>query len=173
VKWNVKDGDKVKQGQEVLEVETDKAVFPVEATASGTIHIGPFANGAVVPVLEVVAVIGKPEDKFTPGGASAPAEAEQPAAAPAAVEATTVAAAPAAAAQSDRVFASPRARKLAEGKGIDLAQVPPTGGEGCAWSKKTCWPSWKSSPKPPRWRKTWPPRLAFRCLPSPAAASAA
>ncbi len=173
MKWNVKDGDKVKQGQEVLEVETDKAVFPVEATASGTIHIGPFANGAVVPVLEVVAVIGKPEDKFTPGGASAPAEAEQPAAAPAAVEATTVAAAPAAAAQSDRVFASPRARKLAEGKGIDLAQVPPTGGEGCAWSKKTCWPSWKSSPKPPRWRKTWPPRLAFRCLPSPAAASAA
>jgi pyruvate dehydrogenase E2 component (dihydrolipoamide acetyltransferase) len=126
VKWNVKDGDKVKQGQEVMEVETDKAVFPVEATASGIIHIGPFANGAVVPVLEVVAVIGKPEDKFTAGGAPAPAETEQPAAA----EAAPAVAAPASNAPTGRVFASPRARKLAESKGIDLAQVPPTGGEG-------------------------------------------
>lgn len=130
VKWNVKDGDKVKQGQEVLEVETDKAVFPVEATASGIIHIGPFANGAVVPVLEVVAVIGKPEDKFTPGGASAPAETDQPAAPAAAEAAPAVAASPAAVESTGRVFASPRARKLAESKGIDLAQVPPTGGEG-------------------------------------------
>lgn len=131
VKWNVKDGDKVKQGQEVLEVETDKAVFPVEATASGIIHIGPFANGAVVPVLEVVAVIGKPEDQFTAGGAAAPAEAEQPAATPAAAQAAAaVAASPATVESTGRVFASPRARKLAESKGIDLAQVPPTGGEG-------------------------------------------
>jgi pyruvate dehydrogenase E2 component (dihydrolipoamide acetyltransferase) len=127
VKWNVKDGDKVKQGQEVMEVETDKAVFPVEATASGIIHIGPFANGAVVPVLEVVAIIGKPEDKFTAGGVSAPTEAEQPAEVPAAVESTPVAAATA---QTDRVFASPRARKLADSKGIDLTQVPPTGDDG-------------------------------------------
>jgi len=130
VKWNVKDGDKVKQGQEVLEVETDKAVFPVEATASGIIHIGPYANGAVVPVLEVVAVIGKPEDKFTPGGAPAPYETEQPTAAPAAAADAPAVAAPAENAPTGRVLASPRARKLAESKGIDIAQVPPTGGEG-------------------------------------------
>ncbi len=131
VKWNVKDGDKVKQGQEVLEVETDKAVFPVEATASGTIHIGPYPDSAVVPVLEVVAIIGKPEDKFTAGSsAPAPAETEQPAAAPAASETAPSIAAPAAVEPTGRVFASPRARKLAENKGIDLTQVPPTGGEG-------------------------------------------
>jgi len=43
--WLVKDGDKVEQGQEVLEVETDKAVFNVEAVESGYIHIGPFKAG--------------------------------------------------------------------------------------------------------------------------------
>ena len=52
VKWLVADGSKVEQGQEILEVETDKAVFPVEAAARGVIHIGPYAEGQVVPVLE-------------------------------------------------------------------------------------------------------------------------
>ena len=50
VDWLVKDGDKVSQGQPVMEVETDKAVFPVEANARGTIHIGPYKEGDVLPV---------------------------------------------------------------------------------------------------------------------------
>ena len=41
VKWLVEDGEKVSQGQEVMEVETDKAVFPVEANAKGYIHHWP------------------------------------------------------------------------------------------------------------------------------------
>ena len=45
-------------------METDKAVFPVEANAKGYIHIGPYAEGEVVPVLTVVAIIGKEDDKF-------------------------------------------------------------------------------------------------------------
>ena len=42
IRWLVADGAQVEQGQEILEVETDKAVFAVEATARGTLHIGPF-----------------------------------------------------------------------------------------------------------------------------------
>ena len=42
VRWLVDDGTKVDQGQEILEVETDKAVFAVEATGRGTLHIGPY-----------------------------------------------------------------------------------------------------------------------------------
>ncbi len=38
--WLVEDGDLVELGQEVLEVETDKAIFPVEAMAKGIIHMG-------------------------------------------------------------------------------------------------------------------------------------
>ena len=53
INWLVKDGDKVKQGQEVLEVETDKAVFNVEAVDDGFIHMGPFKAGDVLPVLAV------------------------------------------------------------------------------------------------------------------------
>ena len=64
INWLVKDGNKVEQGQGVLEVETDKAVFTVEAAADGFIHIGPYKAGDVVPNLTVVALIGKADEKF-------------------------------------------------------------------------------------------------------------
>jgi pyruvate dehydrogenase E2 component (dihydrolipoamide acetyltransferase) len=113
VRWLVEDGAKVDRGQEVMEVETDKAVFPVESPAKGVLHIGPYKDGDVVPVLTVVAVIGKPDDKFEVKGLAA-------AAAPA----------PAAVQEAGQVFASPRARKTAAEKRVDLAQVTPTGGGG-------------------------------------------
>jgi pyruvate dehydrogenase E2 component (dihydrolipoamide acetyltransferase) len=125
VKWLVADGAKVSQGQEVMEVETDKAVFPVEANAKGYIHIGPYKEGEVVPVLTVVAIIGKETDKFEAVSAAPAAEAEFPA-----VE-STAALAPAQetvqVAPLGPIFASPRARKLAEKKNVDLAEVTPTG----------------------------------------------
>ena len=127
VRWLVDDGTKVDQGQEILEVETDKAVFAVEATGRGTLHIGPYKAGDVVPVLTVVAVIGKPEEKFEIDGAkpiesAAPVVAETPIGTPAPT--------PDGNASSERggkVFASPRARTLAETKGVDLSQVTPSG----------------------------------------------
>src|SRR5512146_2813493 len=65
VSWLVEDGAKVSQGQEVMEVETDKAVFPVEANGKGYLHRGPFEAGQVLPVLTVVAIIGKETDTFS------------------------------------------------------------------------------------------------------------
>ncbi len=127
VKWLVEDGAKVSQGQELMEVETDKAVFPVEANARGFLHKGPYKEGDVLPVLTVVAVIGTPEDKFTAGKTAAEKPAEQ-AASPAASAAAPAAAA--ATAAGPQPFASPRARKLAAEKGVDLALVAPTGGGG-------------------------------------------
>ena len=126
VNWLVEDGAKVSQGQPVMEVETDKAVFPVEANARGTIHIGPYKEGDVLPVLTVVAMIGKPEDKFevktTESGAPVP-EAGRAAALPAAGPTSL----PAAQAGGEKLFASPRARKLAAEKNVDLAGLTPTG----------------------------------------------
>ena len=126
--WLVKDGDKVKQGQEVLEVETDKAVFNVEAVDDGYIHFGPFQTGQVVPVLAVVAIIGEQDESFQAPQASAPA-AEESAAGP---DSTTAAAAAPAipTPPSEKVFASPRARRLAGQKDVDLSRVTPTGGSG-------------------------------------------
>src|SRR3989304_3718680 len=48
VNWLVEDGAKVEQGQPVLEVETDKTVFPVEATAGGDVHRGAFPEGGIL-----------------------------------------------------------------------------------------------------------------------------
>jgi pyruvate dehydrogenase E2 component (dihydrolipoamide acetyltransferase) len=125
--WQVADGARVEQGQTVLEVETDKAVFPVEANATGYIRLGPYKAGDVVPVLTVVAVIGKKDDSFQVKGAAAPEAAgvAPVAAVPAGAGAPQPAALPA-----GRVFASPRARKLAGEKGVDLGLVTPTGGGG-------------------------------------------
>ena len=130
INWLVKDGDKVEQGQEVLEVETDKAVFNVEAVDKGYIHLGPFNPGDVVPVLAVVAVIGRQDEKFevkvplpfeeikpqiqTSSQPSHPADIRKP------VESSP----------SDHIFVSPRARKLAAGKNVNLKLVAPTGGKG-------------------------------------------
>ncbi len=127
VKWMVSDGQKVSHGQEICEVETDKAIFPVEANAKGFFHMGPFKEGEVLPVLTVVGIIGKETDKFEGGGGKVAGEAasgEQAAAA--VVENAAPAAAPSASAPAE-VFTSPRARKLAAEKEVDLAQVTPTG----------------------------------------------
>ena len=128
VSWLVEDGAKVTQGQAVMEVETDKAIFPVEANARGVIHIGPFKAGMVLPVLTVVAVIGKPEDKFElKASASAEATPEPVPAGSAAPEGASPAAAPVQGPENEKLFASPRARKLADEKNVDLGAVSPTG----------------------------------------------
>jgi pyruvate dehydrogenase E2 component (dihydrolipoamide acetyltransferase) len=133
VNWLVEDGAKVEPGQAILEVETDKAVFPVEANASGYLHRGAFNEGDVVPVVTTVAIIGAPEDKFTvqggeKGEAAVKVEAETLAAEGPVVEA--VPAAPAGSETPEKVAVSPRARKLAIEKKVDLSKVKPTGGEG-------------------------------------------
>ncbi len=126
--WLVQDGETVEQGQPVLEVETDKAVFPVEANASGVIHLGPFKKGDVLPVITTVAIIGKPEDRF-PGAipAAQPEQVQMEEAAPAS---TSPKAAPAARQGDGKRFASPRARRLARERQVDLTLIPASGGGG-------------------------------------------
>jgi pyruvate dehydrogenase E2 component (dihydrolipoamide acetyltransferase) len=132
VKWLVPDGTKVSQGQEILEVETDKAVFPVEANGKGYIHIGPFPEGEVVPVLTVVAIIGKEDEKFAASGAGTQTteQSAQPAGEAAQAAATPQAVKAQAAVPAEEVFVSPRARKLAREKGVDVALVKASGYSG-------------------------------------------
>lgn len=130
VTWLVKDGDKVSQGQGVMEVETDKAVFPVEANAKGYIHLGPFNAGDVIPVLTVVAVIGKEDDKFddkstAPSALQVDSAPEQKASLIVSLNAESIAAG-----EGDRVFVSPRAKKLAAETSVDITQVTPSGYAG-------------------------------------------
>ena len=136
IEWLVPDGSEVKTGQEVLEIETDKAVFAVEATADGILHHGPFSSGDVAPILTIVALIGEADDTWdsqqaiTP--AAAPAEEAETTVAEVVEEAVVPAPAPVptAPAASDHIFASPRARVLAAAKDVDLSLLTPTGPGG-------------------------------------------
>lgn len=136
-KWLVKEGDTVKSGDLLAEIETDKATMEFEAIDEGVVSRILVAEGTDnVKVGTVIAVIaGEGEDagsaKAAPAPAPAPA-AEAPAPAPAAAPAPTPAPAPAAApaASGDRIKASPLAKRLAAEQGIDLKGVTGTGPGG-------------------------------------------
>jgi len=133
-KINVKVGDKVKVGDNVFSYETDKSSFDLEAESEGEVLAVFYAEGDEVPVGNNVVVLGEhgvDASCFAPDGA-APAAAEVKAPAPAAVPVQAAAPATSTAAQSDngRIFASPRAKRLAEKLGVDLSAATPTGPKG-------------------------------------------
>ncbi len=133
-KWLVKEGDRVKSGQILAEIETDKATMEFEAVDEGTIGKILIAEGtAGVKVNTAIAVLIEDGD----AAGAAPVAAKPAAAAvaaivtapvvPAVVTAPVVAAAKPAVA---RVFASPLARRIAAEKGLDLAGVQGSGPHG-------------------------------------------
>ncbi|WP_137153677.1 pyruvate dehydrogenase complex dihydrolipoamide acetyltransferase [Rhizobium sp. FKL33] len=139
-KWLVKEGDTVKSGDVIAEIETDKATMEVEAVDEGVVAklVVPAGTEAVKvnAVIAILAVDG--EDvaaAASGGGAVAPKADAAPApkaeAAPAAAQAPT-AAAPAAApvAHGDRVFSSPLARRLAKEAGLDIKLISGSGPRG-------------------------------------------
>src|SRR5882757_4820656 len=98
-KWLKKEGDKVKSGDVIAEIETDKATMEVEAVDEGTLAKILVPEGTQdVAVNDVIAVMaGDGEDMKAAGAGAAPAPkaAEAPAAKPAAAPAPAAAAAPA------------------------------------------------------------------------------
>ena len=133
-KWHKKVGDKVKSGELVAEVETDKATMDFESFQEGTILYIGVEEGKAVPVDAIIAVLGKEGEDFksllteTPAASAAPAaKAEKPAETIAATPTPTApvaTAAPVAVASTDaRIKASPLAKKIAQEKGINLNQI--------------------------------------------------
>jgi pyruvate dehydrogenase E2 component (dihydrolipoamide acetyltransferase) len=159
-KWLKKEGDKVKSGDVIAEIETDKATMEVEAVDEGTIAKILVPEGTQdVAVNDVIAVLAgdgedvkaagagaasapkaesKPESKPAPAAeapaAAKPAAAATPAAAPAAKAAIPAAAPQAAPARQTnghaRTFSSPLARRLAREAGIELGRINGSGPHG-------------------------------------------
>ena len=156
LRWMKASGDEVSRGEEIAEIETDKATMAYEADADGVLEIVA-AEGATLPVGELIARIGAGDA----GGSTSSEEPRPPTSspdedAPAVVEAEAVPAAPAPAVveaavdepsgapvaaapsgnggaptpQGERVKASPIARRLASEKGVDLHSVAGTGPGG-------------------------------------------
>jgi pyruvate dehydrogenase E2 component (dihydrolipoamide acetyltransferase) len=154
VSWKKKEGDAVKAGETLAEVETDKAVMDLVARGDGVLRKIILQEGTTVPVSALVAIIGtKDEDisallgdgakAIAPAAApAAPAPAAPAAPAPAApaAPAPTAPAAPAPAAPApsqkaapaagSRILASPLARRMAAEKGVDLGAVTGSGPAG-------------------------------------------
>ena len=127
-KWLVKEGDVVKSGQILAEIETDKATMEFEAVDEGVIgRILIAAGTAGVKVNTPIAVILEDGDSADAVPAAAMAA---PAAAVAAVAAPVAVAVAAPKAAGARVFASPLARRLAAEKGLDLTKVAGSGPHG-------------------------------------------
>lgn len=158
VKWLKAEGDQVKRGDKLAEIETDKTVVEMESYHEGLLRKQVAAEGELVAVGKVIAYIGAADDALpeTAGPAAtapaaaakaeaapeAEAEPEAGAVAPAAEPAPVarpqpVAAAPAAPAPAQvatngdgRVKASPIARRLATERGVDIGQVTGSGPGG-------------------------------------------
>ena len=149
-KWLKKEGDKIKSGDVIAEIETDKATMEVEAVDEGTLGrilikegtegvainsvIGLLLNEGEKPGdLDAAAKEVAPAPKVAPAPAQPAAPAPAPAAtapAPKAVPAAPPASPAPARASGERIFASPLARRIARDAHIDIANVSGSGPHG-------------------------------------------
>ena len=136
VSWLKKEGDAISKGEPLLEVETDKAVVEIEATADGVLAGVKSHEGDVVPVGVTIAWILAPGEQPPAESATAAPSARkitgQPppaAASPAPAPAETVAPA----AGGARI--SPKARRLAKERGVDINRIRGTGPDGTITSE--------------------------------------
>ena len=139
LKWLKAPGDNVELGEELVEIETDKANMVYEADAGGTLIEIVAAEGDTLPIGQVIARVGEPGEEPSGDGAAAKPTKEQKQTKPsAAAEETATPAPPAteappAAAPTNadgRVKASPLARRIARERGLDLVGVAGSGPGG-------------------------------------------
>ena len=141
VTWLKKPGDRVEKGENILVVESDKADMDVESFHSGILASILIPAGASAPVGAPIALIAESEAEVAQAqekakalsAGAAPTAVSQPAPPPAAPSASPAPAptpAPQNGSGSQRILASPRAKKLAENLGIDLRTVRGSGPNG-------------------------------------------
>jgi len=134
VKWHKHEGDAVKAGETLAEVETDKAIMDLQARADGILRQVAVAEGQTVPVGKEIAVIVAPGEAV--GATPAPAPRPAPASVSGSGErgavppATVPAAAAVAPADATRVKASPLAKRMAKEAGVDLKLLTGSGPGG-------------------------------------------
>jgi len=132
--WLKKIGDKVSEGDILAEIETDKATMEFESFNAGTLLFIGVNEGETAPVDSVLAIIGPAEtditgiaENYKKGAAATPAKEE--------VKTSSVATEKSEEAiqvvsDGRRIFISPLAKKIAEEKGINIAQVQGSGENG-------------------------------------------
>jgi pyruvate dehydrogenase E2 component (dihydrolipoamide acetyltransferase) len=129
IRWLKGEGDEVAQGDEVAEIETDKAVVTITATASGVLRRILVEEGAMVPVGTAIGLVAGADEAIPERLGQLTGQVTTPAA-------DEVAAGAGPGTQSpqplpdDRVRSSPLARRIARERGVDISQVVGTGPRG-------------------------------------------
>ncbi len=124
--WLKKEGDAVKKGDPIAEIETDKTTVEYEAFETGTLLKILVPAGGKALVGSTIGVIGQPGEVV-----GAPAAAQSTPQAPATPVATPVPAAAApVASDNNRIIATPIAKRMAEERGLDLRLIKGSGPEG-------------------------------------------
>ena len=180
-KWLKNEGDAIKAGDVIAEIETDKATMEVEAVDEGTLGkiLVPAGTEGVAVNAPIALLLEEGEDQSAlDGGAPAPAPKANGEAKPAAPESAPApsAQAPAAAAADlgERVAASPLARRMAAQAGIDLKSVQGSGPHGRI-VKSDIEAALKGGPRPaaaPQAKTEAAPAAAAAPAPAPAAPAA-
>jgi pyruvate dehydrogenase E2 component (dihydrolipoamide acetyltransferase) len=139
VKWLKSEGDAVKKGEPLYELDTDKVTQEVEADATGVLLKIAVQEGEV-PVGQTVAVIGEqgeevaievaPEEPQAEGSRAPARDAERERGDEASAQAEPSSGNGAATRSEGRIKASPLARRIARERGVDLGQLRGTGPEG-------------------------------------------
>ena len=130
VRWIKHEGDRVSQGEPIMEIETNKVVVEIEATASGVLSNVTAAEGDALPVGQVIAQIVEEGGPLTPAlsptrGERAQARAARPTSAASAPNPQ-----PSTGVRSARTLASPKARRVAAERGLDLTALRGSGPDG-------------------------------------------
>jgi pyruvate dehydrogenase E2 component (dihydrolipoamide acetyltransferase) len=131
IRWLFSAGDEVQRGDEIVEIETDKATMAYEAEQGGRLEIIATEGSTLAVGTEIANILGDGEEAPAPAAvaqAPAVATANGSVAAPPAPPEPVAVAVPAVA--SERVNASPLARRIAESLGVDLASLAGTGYRG-------------------------------------------
>ena len=140
-RWLKKEGDDVRAGDVIAEIETDKATMEVEAVDEGVLSkiLVPDGTAGVKVNAPIAVLAGDGEDAAAPAPKAPPAQApaaqppaaQAPVAAPAAVPAPKANGHdPASGHEGERVFASPLARRMAKQANIDLSSIKGSGPNG-------------------------------------------
>ncbi len=149
LKWLRKEGEKIKQGEILVEIESDKADMELEAYDSGVLRKIVVAEGNSAPIGALIAVIGEPNEDIAPllkeepqqkkesprekestPAASAPTSSTKETAAVTTAQPSPSAVAAPSKPTDGRVKASPLAKRIAQERGINLSSVRGSGPQG-------------------------------------------
>jgi pyruvate dehydrogenase E2 component (dihydrolipoamide acetyltransferase) len=133
-RWNKHTGDQVKRGEVLLEIETDKANMDLESYADGILARIIVTEGETAEVGTPIGIVAADEDELKEiqqaGAPGAPVREPEKAVTPASQAPTAAVQAETATNGSGRIKASPLAKRVAEERGVNLAQVTGTGPGG-------------------------------------------